>query len=299
MPTHSEDLNAKILSPKGFPRLPAGWNTALLKTDLYGVIHSVPNGPKRALFVVHGQGEHGGRYLHLPAFLGGTFGTIACVDLQGHGQSSGQRGHIDTFDDYAEAVLAAFRAFATTVPAGTDIFWLGHSMGGLISLDVGFRERGLPVKAFFISSPLLGLSLAVPKLKEFMGRVMANIWGTLSLSNEINVSKLSHDVAVQEAYAKDPLCHNRVTPRFFIELEKTMAKVRESHSFAYPLLVFAGTSDEVVSTPTTEKWFGQLQAPRKKLFLMQGGRHETMNEGGPQAPAGVDKKVVFEQITAF
>lgn len=293
------DVNAKILSPKGFPRLPNGWSTSVLSTGLYMVVHSYSGGPKRALFVVHGQGEHGGRYLHLPAFLGGTFGSIACADLQGHGQSPGQRGHIDSFDAYGDAVVVALRAYIESLPPGTEVYWLGHSMGGLITLDVAFKEKGLPVKAFFISSPLLALSLAVPKIKELMGRLMANIWGTLSLSNEINVSALSHDVAVQEAYSTDPLCHNRVTPRFFIELEKTMAKIRDSHSLSYPVLVFAGTADNVVSTPTTEKWFSELQAPRKKLFLLQSGRHETMNEGGAGAPTGVDKAKVFEQIANF
>lgn len=302
MTRESFDLNASILSPSGFPRLPTGWSTSLVQTELYCVAHSAPDAAKSgrpALFVVHGQGEHGGRYLHLPALFDDAFSSVACVDLQGHGQSTGQRGHIDSFDQYNEAVLKAFRAWAGSLPPATPLFWMGHSMGGLISLDIATREVGLPLRGFLISSPLLALSMPVPKVKEAFGRLMAHLWGSLSLTNGIDVTKLSHDPALQRAYATDPLVHSKVTPRFFIEMEKAMARVRAAYRTTYPVMVVVAGDDQVVSTPAAKTWFDALQAPVKDLYEVPGGRHENLNEGGPSAPKGSDKGTTACRMMEF
>ena len=64
-----------------------------------------PAAPKAAIVLVHGLGEHCHRYQTLAAHLNNNAIALSSMDLPGHGQSKGKRGHINSFEDYQDAVL--------------------------------------------------------------------------------------------------------------------------------------------------------------------------------------------------
>src|SRR5262249_38513348 len=111
------------LQPKGFPSLPEGFISetetfagADPTLQLFGVLHRPAHAqpeskkrPHRLVVVIHGYGEHGGRYLHLPHFLKQTYDSFYCLDLRGHGRSEGLRGHVERFDHYVADVALTIR----------------------------------------------------------------------------------------------------------------------------------------------------------------------------------------------
>src|SRR5579863_7569397 len=114
----------------------------------------LPEGtPRAALIIVHGFGEHGGRYMNIVGRLVPTGYAVYALDNRGHGRSPGQRGHINDWSEFRDD-LGAFVALVSTEQAGHPLFLLGHSMGGLIVLEYAERHpEGL--RGVIASAPLL------------------------------------------------------------------------------------------------------------------------------------------------
>ena len=158
--------------------------------------------PKASVFIVHGLGEHLGRYDNVTNTLKEY--NLFLLDLRGHGKSGGKRGHVMRFDEYLDDIDSLRNEVKGFIKGKT--FILGHSMGGLIVLRYAiYRPEG--ISGVVASGPLLGVNVKVPKIKDVIGRLVANLAPGLSMSNEIDTGKLSHDKAVVDAYNNDPLVH--------------------------------------------------------------------------------------------
>ncbi|MCB1973299.1 MAG: alpha/beta fold hydrolase, partial [Burkholderiaceae bacterium] len=85
------------------------------------------------VLLVHGLGEHAGRYHAVAQHLNAWGFAVRAYDQYGHGQSGGPRGGLNhdmrLLDDLADMVDAT-RARA---PEGLPLVLLGHSMGGLVA----------------------------------------------------------------------------------------------------------------------------------------------------------------------
>jgi len=167
---------------------------------------------KARLVIAHGLGEHSGRYGNLFDRLVPAGFSVWALDFCGHGRSQGKRGHIDSFDQYLFDLKKLIELSRKDAPSSRKIFLLGHSLGGLIALS--YAERfSETIDGVIASSPWLGLKVQVPAVKAFMGKVMSLIWPRLSMGNELDATKISHDRDVVRAYRNDPLVHDRVTSR--------------------------------------------------------------------------------------
>jgi acylglycerol lipase len=295
-----------IVQPAGFPDLPEGWisesetfSSADRKAQLFSMIHhrTETSGPgsHRALVVVHGLGEHSGRYLHLPHYLKETFGAIYCYDQRGHGRSEGIRGHCDHFDQFTDD-LSEYIARVAEKHANrfgkAEVHVLAHSFGGLVAIRAHFLNATLPVKSVLTSSPLLGVKVKIPMVKKFAALGLSKIWGSLQLANEIDVATVSRDPAVVEAYKKDRLVHNKATPRFYIEMTAAIADtVRRDAGFPYPLCMMIALQDKIVDPDAERRFYNNLKVRDKQLHQYPAFFHEIMNELG--------KEKVFEDITTW
>ena len=251
--------------------------------------------PHRALIVVHGLGEHGGRYLHLPHYLQGEFDTIYCLDQRGHGRSEGLRGHCDQFDQYTHDLAQSIARASEQLKklhSHCEIQVLGHSFGGLVVLRTHFLNATLPVKSVIASSPLLGIRVEVPLVKRFAGRALSQVWGSLQLSNEVDPKALSHDPEVVKAYQSDRLVHDKATPRFYTEMMAALADtVKRDSGFPYPLLMLVPLQDKIVDPDSEQAFFKNLRMRDKQIQTYPAFFHESMNELG--------KEKVFEDIKSW
>ena len=250
--------------------------------------------PRRQLqrgtvLLVHGLGEHMGRYDALALRLNGWGFAVRGYDQHGHGRSDGKPGTLPTdtrlLDDLAE-MLDDTRE---RVCHGAPLVLLGHSMGGLVAarlVALGMR----PVDALVLSSPALdpGLNAVQKLLLATLPRFAPN----LCVSNGLDANYLSHDAAVVQAYRNDPLCHDRVSGRLarFIA-DGGPAVVAQAAGWTAPtLLMFAG-ADRLVN-PAGSRTFAAAAPPAVVTTQpFEALYHELFNEA--------DAAPVFAQLKAW
>lgn len=291
-----------ILQPRGFPGLPAGWvsewetfPSADRTLQLFGVLHRPHEkwASPRLLVVIHGLGEHGGRYLHFPHYLAGAVDAVYCLDNRGHGRSEGTRGHVDHFDQYVDDVVVLLRRLDEQLRKrfGTsEIHVFGHSMGGLIALRTMLSAKNLPVKSLALSAPLLGIKVQIPWVKRAAAGTLSKLWGSLQLANEIDVSTVSHDPEVVRAYASDRLVHSRITPKTFTGMLSAIEETRTNTDLAYPLLMIVPGEDQITDSEAALQYFRALKGRGKELKEYPGFFHESFNEIEKEKPFADLKK---------
>ncbi len=247
----------------------------------------------RALLVVHGMGEHSGRYRQFPARLAPTVSAVYTYDHRGHGQSEGVRGHVDCFEQLGEDLCEVLERMREELrekwKALPELHLFAHSLGGLIALRTLFLEPRLPLRSAQISAPLLGVKMPVPPVKKRLASVLSRIWGSIPLSSELDPGLLTHDPEVVEDYRNDPLVHNKVTPRFFTELMRALNDtVSRSEGISVPLQFLVPLSDQVVDSERTLGFFERLKSADKRLRTYPGFFHEAFHE--------LENQRVFEDI---
>lgn len=294
-----------MLQPANFPPLPEGWTTEWetfpasdASLQLYLAVHH-PAGdsykPGPVLLVIHGLGEHGGRYLHFPHYLQGAVAAVACLDLRGHGRSEGLRGHVERFDLFAEDVAVAIRRLRAQLEkrfGKSEIHLFGHSMGGLVSLRTLLTQSDLRLQSASICSPLLGIRVEVPWIKKTAGVLLSRVWGSIQMSNELDPKLVSHDPEVVQAYVADRLVHNKVTPRYFTELTWAMDDTLSKESgIACPVQFHVALDDQIVDPDAGLTFFRNLKHRDKDIKTYPGFFHEVFNEIG--------KERAFEDLRAW
>ena len=210
------------------------------------------------LLIVHGLGEHIGRYDHVAAQLNACGWNVVGYDQRGHGRSGGDRGRLAAADSLLQDLARVIDAVRAE-HAGP-LLLLGHSMGGLVAAR--FVAEGLlsspaawhrAVDALVLSSPALdaGMNTVQKLLLAVMGPLAPN----LAVNNGLRPAWISRDPAVVAAYVADPQVHDRVTPRLarFIVDGGEFARANAPHWTVPTLLLFAG-SDRCVA-PSGSKAF--------------------------------------------
>jgi alpha-beta hydrolase superfamily lysophospholipase len=230
------------------------------------------------LIIVHGLGEHSGRYRRVVEHLFPTGISMWVPDLRGHGRSSGRRGHVERFDQYLDDVKTVVDRARQDKPGQRKIFLLGHSMGGLIAIRFAQEYPDL-IDGLAVSSPALGMIIEIPLMKFVMAKLMSILRPGLQLSNELNVEKISHDPEVVEAYREDILVHNKISARWSTEFLKNMEFARQNMSnLSMPVLFQVAGDDHLVNGLVSKRVFNDIAGRDKTLHDYEGFYHENYNE---------------------
>ncbi|HEY8801704.1 MAG TPA: lysophospholipase [Candidatus Dormibacteraeota bacterium] len=231
--------------------------------------------------VVHGLGDHGGRYAHFADGMSKhDMGTYA-LDLRGHGNSPGQRGHVDSWAQWTDDV-AAFVTHVGKV-AGSEVVPVGHSFGGAALLSTILAGK-LPVttKRFVVSSPALQLKMKAPAWKLKVGPIASKIAPRLAMSNEVDPASISTIPEVVDAYRNDPLVHDRISSRMWTEWQNAVADIyQRSAEIKVPFLILAGSADPLID-PDGSRLLHEKTASLSTLRLLEGRYHEPFNDRGSE-----------------
>lgn len=236
--------------------------------------------PRGAVIVAHGLGEHSGRYEELAQDLTRAGLSTYALDHRGHGRSEGRRGHVRRFANYVQD-LEKFRRRATgAVGPDVPVFFLGHSLGGLILIRYLQEYPAVPAAGAVISAPLLGLAVDVPRWKERLARFLSYAIPALPMSTRLPPEYLSHDRQVVEAYKRDTLVHDRITPRAYVEVQRAIdIAFQRAPRLAPAVLLLVPSADKLVR-PDLMQRFASAVGPRRRVRVetYAGFYHEVLNE---------------------
>ncbi len=229
----------------------------------------------RATVLIHpGFADHRGRYPFAIAALTAAGHDVFAFDPRGHGDSGGQRGHVDRFEDYDDdlrTMIAVVRERTGTPPV-----LVGHSQGGLIVCHAA-RSAPLPVRAIALSNPALSAAIAVPGWKIMMAKSLSRLLPTVPVPVGIPPETISRDRDVVDAYRRDPLVFSAGTTRWGAEFLRAQSDVLSTPTaFGVPTLVMVGTGDQVVDPHTTLRHFSSASGLEVERYA--GFYHELFNE---------------------
>ena len=235
--------------------------------------------PKATLVVVHGLGEHSGRYGNVVDWFVPKGYAVYAFDLRGFGRSPGPRGYINEWAEYRQDVQA-FLEFVREQGPGQTIFLLGHSMGGLIVLEyVLHHPEGLA--GVIASGPALDVD--IPPFLMMLSKVLSGILPRLAFNTGLDATAISRDPAVVDAYVNDPLVHSQSTPRFGIEfpraIEWTQAHAAEMQ---IPCLIVHGGDDQLVPPEGSRIFYENMTIADKERQVYEGYYHEVFNDIGKE-----------------
>ncbi|HUR83128.1 MAG TPA: lysophospholipase [Thermoanaerobaculia bacterium] len=254
-------------------------------SDLHVITSNIEN-PRGTVLIVHGLGEHSGRYAHVIKLANDAGFNVIAYDHRGHGQSPGKRGALPKSTTLLED-LADIIDTVTVRP----LVLLGHSMGGLTAarfVAEGLQEHGekpagwhRKIDYLVLSSPALATKLSMgEKIKLAIAGIVAP---NVTLPNGLDPNKVSHDPAVVKAYKEDPLNHDRISPRLldFIIGGGKLVRQRADKWRVPTLLLFAG-ADELVDPKGSRAFV--FAAPRYVVTAheLPGLYHEIFNEAEPR-----------------
>ncbi len=230
-----------------------------------------------AICLIHGLGEHSGRYHEVAArYTQAGYGLLA-FDLRGHGQSSGPRGHYPSFDAALDDIGLLLQQAGQMWPGRPRVLY-GHSLGGNLALNYVLRRGADGLSCVIATSPGLRPAFAVPAWKTTLGQALYAVWPTFSMPNRLERAGLSRRPEVVQAYAADPLVHDRVSARFGLDfLRAGEWAIAHAENFPLPVLLMAGSADRLVS-PAAITAFATKAGPRCTLKIWDGLYHETHNE---------------------
>jgi acylglycerol lipase len=238
----------------------------------------LPDGdPKAVVVFSHGIGEHSGRYAHIGQALADHDYGLVMADLRGHGKSPGKRGHIDSWSNFRSDFAATIDAAHAAYP-GLPVFAGGHSLGGLIALNTAVSA---PVECAGViaSGAGLGLAFVPPQWKVAVAKTLSNLTPALAMSNELDPEWLSRDKVVVEAYRSDPLVHDRITARCFVEFTNAQAETMAgAGNLTLPLYLIGGEKDQLTSTKAIEAFYAAAGSADRTLRIYEGLYHEVFNE---------------------
>lgn len=245
--------------------------------------------PRAVIALVHGQGEHTGRYRHVAAWFQQHGIAVIGMDHQGHGKSAGKKGHADNLAvllDDIEQFLAMVRAKYPDSP----LFLYGHSMGGHLALNLVLRRRPA-LAGLIVTGPWIKLAFEPAFLKVLVGKLLRKFMPNLTLPTGLIVRYISRDPAVVQAYQDDPLVHGQVSAAAGIALMEGAQWLNQYEGPApVPVLMMHGGADSITSAAATKALASRLSGDVThrewpELF------HEIHNEP--------EKEAVFAAILAW
>lgn len=233
-----------------------------------------------ALILVHGFGEHSGRYEEFAESLHDLPCSILIHDLRGHGKSGGERVFVNDFDDFV-LDLYEFRSFVlkNLTPQAPRFILFGHSLGGLIAVRSILKSQN-EWQNLILSSPFFGL-FGSNGIALFLLRLFNCVAPHLVVHNPVNPVFLTHDSDRVKEYTTDSMIQRKTTIRLSKEMleagEQTMG---EAAKITIPLFVLTGSKERIVSPERIRQFYHSTKFSQRELQVFDGFYHELFQETG-------------------
>jgi alpha-beta hydrolase superfamily lysophospholipase len=228
------------------------------------------------VLLVHGLGEHAGRYEELARWLNERGFAVRGYDHYGHGDSGGVRGGLPSDLRLVEDLADILGSTRKRMQASTPLILLGHSMGGLVAAHL--VAQGLArVDGLVLSSPALDPGLTA--FQKLLLAVLPSIAPNLRVGNRLDPNWISHDPKVVQAYQQDRLIHDRISGRLGRYIAETGPLVlAAAPRWEIPTLLLYAGADRLVSPRGSEAFAKAAPARVVESELYPDLYHEIFNE---------------------
>jgi len=251
------------------------WNSSD-KFKIYSQVWEPEESPKAVITLIHGLGEHSGRYNHwAKKFVENDFAVVT-MDLRCHGKSQGSRGGVSVYNQLLNDIDQLIAETEKLYPE-KPIFLYGHSLGGLLTINYTLRRKPF-IKAIIATSP--GLKMVEPPHKAlyYLALGIRPFLPFLTMNSQLNPNHISRNKEEVDKYVADPLVHNKASVELFIGSfaagEWSLLHAREFH---LPLLILHGSGDKICSHEASES-FANKTKDISEIKIYEGAYHELHNE---------------------
>lgn len=246
--------------------------------------------PRALIVLVHGAGEHCGRYVPLAEYFTARAYTVAALDLTGHGKTAGTPGFIERFDDYLDSLHLFQQQLDGDFP-GTPKILLGHSMGGLISSLYLLRHQRDFI-ACVLSGPAIEAEIQPGLWQMLLIRFLSVVRPRMGVL-QLDAKAVSRDQQVVDDYVNDPLVHHgKISARKVAELFRAMQRIQENAAqITLPMLLLHGANDSLATPEGSRFLFDHISSEDKTLKIYPDLYHEIFNEP--------EREMVFADVVAW
>lgn len=234
--------------------------------------------PRACVILVHGYGEHLGRYHHVVAALNTHGYSVAGIDNRGHGLSSGRRADVFRFDDFVDDLHTFVTHIRDEEPA-LPRFMLGHSIGGLIATRYALHHQD-QLAGLILSGAAIHVGGSTPLLLHRLAPIVARLAPTLPVMEPRDPGILSRDPDIDRRWDTDPLTYKgKLRARFGHQLQAAAANTQTRlDQLTLPVLIMHGATDRLTDPQGSVLIHDRAQSPDKTLILWPNLRHEIFNE---------------------
>ena len=243
---------------------------------LFARLWQPDHAPRAVVCLVHGVGEHSGRYEHVARALTRAGYALLGFDLRGHGKSPGTRGDAPSYQTLLDDVALVLDAAAGRFP-DLPRFLYGHSLGAILALDVALSST-VSLSGVIATGPPFRTSLEQQTLKLLMVRVLGRVLPSLTLPTGLDPHHLSRTPEVVASYVNDPLVHDRLSLGLAQQLLRATGSIMErAADLRTPALLMHGTEDQLGFAQATSE-FGRCVPGDCTVTMWEGLCHEIHNE---------------------
>jgi alpha-beta hydrolase superfamily lysophospholipase len=226
--------------------------------------------------MVHGLGEHSGRYAHWAALLNQAGYEYMAYDLRGHGKSDGQRGYVSSFDEYVKDTDILLKEAPERFP-GIPRFLYGHSLGGLI-VNYYVLLRKPQLNGVIVTALSNKTSLQGQKAKVMLSKILGSIVPKMTLETGLIPTTISRDPDIVTRYVNDPMVHHKVTVGWGKSALETIAWTdQHAGDWTLPVLFMHGEDDQLGFAEGSREFASKI-AGDCTLKIWPGLYHEVHNE---------------------
>jgi lysophospholipase len=231
--------------------------------------------------LVHGYGDHSGRYKRVTEALVQDGHAVLAFDYRGHGRADGRRGHVSDWNEFLDDITV-FWARLRQLASGKPTFLLAHSHGALIATHFAAKKpEGL--KGLVMTSPYYKVAAHVPALKVLGAKMVGIFVPWMPVPMGLTPQMLSRDVEWQKETDADALYGKNATPRWFTSHLLAQEELQGLGSqITVPVLMLTAGADPIVSTPAAKGFFETIASSDKTYKEYPGMLHEVMCETGKE-----------------
>ena len=250
--------------------------------------------PKAIVGLVHGMGEHMGRYAHVAEMLNREGYAVLGFDQRGHGRTQGKRGHVPHYDGLLEGVDLLLAEASLKYP-GVPRFLFGHSMGGNVTLNYLLRRQP-DIRGAIVTGPWLTLAFKPPSLQAIVGKIVEKIYPAYTNNRPMVAESLTTDPEMIRRYVSDPLGHGQITARFFFSVQNAgLWALSHADRLRVPLLLMHGGDDKVTSIASS-RHFADKAGELVDWREWPDFKHELHNETRREEVFEVVREWLFEHL---